>query len=42
MPQQQYDGVAMDTHIYQVFNDDVCSSSVSCTPQHLTLIPSPF
>jgi hypothetical protein len=37
MPQQQYDGVAMDTHIYQMFTDDVRSSSVSCTPQqHLT------
>jgi glucan 1,3-beta-glucosidase len=34
MPQQQYEGVAMDTHIYQMFSDDVCSSSIS--QQHLT------
>lgn len=25
MPQQQYDGVAMDTHIYQMFTDDTVS-----------------
>jgi glucan 1,3-beta-glucosidase len=25
MPQQQYDGVAMDTHIYQMFSDDTVS-----------------
>ncbi|KAH8987334.1 exo-1-3-beta-glucanase [Lactarius hatsudake] len=31
MPQQQYDGVAMDTHIYQMFSDDCVSSLRSTT-----------
>ena len=29
MPKDQYDGVAMDTHIYQMFTDEVCSLSMS-------------
>jgi aryl-phospho-beta-D-glucosidase BglC (GH1 family) len=29
MPNTQYQGVAMDTHIYQMFTDQVCSQTMS-------------
>jgi hypothetical protein len=33
MPGPKYEGVAMDTHIFQMFSDDVCSSHL-CALTH--------
>lgn len=33
MPRPKWEGVAMDTHIYQMFSDDVCSSRL-CALTH--------
>jgi hypothetical protein len=33
MPPPKYEGVAMDTHVYQMFSDDVCSSHL-CALTH--------
>ena len=31
MPSNRFDGVAMDTHIYQMFSDQVCVCKLYCT-----------
>ena len=41
MPQQPYPGVAIDTHIYQMFSDDVRPSAASYTLQQYLTYATP-